>query len=42
MRGGMVGDVKQEEEKEPQGETEFGDLSEHDLVGGFEEEMETS
>ena len=38
----MVGDVKQEEEEEPQGETEFGDLSEPDLVGGFEEEMETS
>ena len=38
----MVGEVKQEEEREPQETTEFGDISEHDLVGGFEEEMETS
>lgn len=45
--GGMVGprDLKQEEE-EPQAVTEagtdFGDISELDLVGGFEEDMETS
>ena len=44
--GGMVGprDLKQEEE-EPQAMaeagTDFGDISELDLFGGFEEEMET-
>ena len=43
----MVGprDLKQEEE-EPQAMaeagTDFGDISELDLVGGFEEDMETS